>query len=153
MRPGLLKRNNVPWYKIVKMHWYFSWWPRSEDQLRTLHEIMGSNQSVWTSNIEDIEMATFKWILGHFSCSRKLMDWKQQENLENVFSVGQRNENGNSSQSDSKWSVPPLLIILLIIPQPDVMHVDNEHNYFYCEVFFKLFIPWIVWCLFIKITI
>ena len=33
----------------------------SEDQLRTLHEIMGSNQSVWTSNIEDIEMATFKW--------------------------------------------------------------------------------------------
>ena len=61
---------------------------------------MGSNQSVWTSNIEDIEMATF--ISGHFSCSRKLMDWKQQENLENVFSVGQRNENGNSSQSDSK---------------------------------------------------
>ena len=33
----------------------------SEDQLRTLHEIMGSNQSVWTSNTEDIEMATFKW--------------------------------------------------------------------------------------------
>ena len=57
----------------------------SADQWRTLHEIMGSNQSVWTSNIEDIEMATFKWILGHFSCSRKLMDWKQQENSENVF--------------------------------------------------------------------
>ena len=58
------------------------------------------------------------------------MDWKQQENLENVFSVGQRNENGNSSQSDSKWSVPPLLII---IPQMQP-YVDNEQHYFYCEV-------------------
>ena len=61
------------------------------------------------------------------------MDWKQQENSENVFSVGQRNENGNFSQSDSKLSVPPLLIILLIFPwiQP---YVDNEHNYFYYEI-------------------
>ena len=61
------------------------------------------------------------------------MDWKQQENSENVFSVGQRNENGNFSQSDSKWSVPPLLIILLIIPGIHP-YVDNEHNYFYYEV-------------------